>query len=98
LGSDETDSAGDNAMGVRGEVFSSRASTAGEKRTYFFNVKENRFGDLFLSIVESKKHAGSDFERHQVIIFQEDLGDFLRAFEKAVEFMKNPKDRGKPQK
>jgi glycerol kinase len=40
-------------MGTRGEVFSSKASTA--KRTYFFNVKENRLGDVFLNIVESKK-------------------------------------------
>ena len=40
-------------MATRGEVFSSKANTP--KRTYFFNVKETRTGDVFLNIVESKR-------------------------------------------
>lgn len=73
-------------MGIRGEVFSSKASTA--KRTYFFNVKENRHGDLFLNIVESKKHDGSGFERHSVIVFPEDLEDFMKELTHAVGFIR----------
>ena len=73
-------------MGTRGEVFSSKASTA--KRTYFFNVKENRTGDLFLNIVESKKSEEDRFERRSVIVFKEDLGSFLEAFQAAVTFIK----------
>ena len=73
-------------MGVRGEIYSSRASSG--KRTYFFNVKENRHGDLFLNIVESKRSAESDFERHSLIVFDEDLDSFLEGFNKAVKFMK----------
>jgi hypothetical protein len=73
-------------MGQRGEVFSARASTG--RRTYFFNVKENRNGDLFLNIVESKKHTESEFERHSVIVFQEDLQSFLDGFQQAVDFIK----------
>lgn len=76
-------------MGIRGEVFSSKTTIG--KRTYFFNVKENRHGDLFLNIVESKKHGESDFERHQVIVFNEDLEEFLSEFQKAVDFMKKKK-------
>ncbi len=76
-------------MGIRGEVFSSKTTIG--KRTYFFNVKENRHGDLFLNIVESKKHGESDFERHQVIVFNEDLDEFLDEFQKAVDFMKKQK-------
>lgn len=74
-------------MGIRGEVYSGRV-TAGE-RTYFFNVKENRKGDLFLNIVESKKHGGTGFERHQVIVFEESLEEFTSEFEKAISFMRN---------
>ena len=74
-------------MGLRGEVFSSRASS--ESRTYFFNVKENRSGDLFLNIVESKKHGESGFERHQIVVFQEDLSEYLAEFQKAADFMKS---------
>jgi hypothetical protein len=75
-------------MGTRGEVFSSKANTA--KRTYFFNVKENRTGDVFLNIVESKKtgEEGNHFERRSLIVFKEDLEEFLEAFEKAVRFIR----------
>ena len=72
-------------MGVRGEVFSSRAVSG--KRTYFFNVKENRHGDLFLNIVESKKHSENGFERHSLIVFQEDLEAFLQGFNQAVKYV-----------
>ena len=73
-------------MGIRGEVFSSKASSG--KRTYFFNVKENRHGDLFLNVVESKKQGDSNFERHSIIVFQEDLEVFLQEFHKAVGFIR----------
>ena len=76
-------------MGIRGEIFSSKASTG--KRTYFFNIKENRHGDLFLNMVESKKHGEASFERHSIIVFDEDLEVFLKEFEDAVKFMKKNK-------
>ncbi len=75
-------------MGIRGELFSIRSNSKSEKRFYFFNVKENRNGDVFLNIVESKKHGETDFERHQIVIFNEDLPEFLRAFNAAVAAMK----------
>ena len=73
-------------MGLRGEVFSSRAISG--KRTYFFNVKENRHGDLFLNIVESKKHSENGFERHSLIVFKEDLDNFLEGFNQAIDYIK----------
>jgi hypothetical protein len=73
-------------MGSRGEVFSARTSAG--KRTYFFNVKENRHGDVFLNLVESKKNGESEFERHSIIVFQEDLESFLSGFNQAVEYMR----------
>jgi Protein of unknown function (DUF3276) len=72
-------------MGLRGEVFSTRANS--EKRTYFFNVKENRNGDLFLNIVESKKHGEEGFERHSVMVFEEDIEEFVDSFQKAADFV-----------
>ena len=73
-------------MGTRGEIFSSKANTA--KRTYFFNVKENRLGDIFLNIVESKKNGEDQFERRSVIVFKEDLASFLEAFDASIRFIK----------
>jgi hypothetical protein len=76
-------------MGTRGEVFSSKAVSA--KRTYFFNVKENRTGDLFLTIVESKKGEEDQFERRSVMVFKEDLSAFVNGFEAAVRYIKGSK-------
>lgn len=76
-------------MGIRGEVFSTRTSTANGNRTYFFNVKENRNGDLFLNIVESKKQEEAErFDRRSVIVFDEDIDTFFEQFKKAYEFIK----------
>jgi len=76
-------------MGIRGEVFSTKTSTG--KRTYFFNIKENRHGDLFLNMVESKKQMDSSFERHSMIVFEEDLETFMEGLTQAVEFLRKDK-------
>ena len=61
-------------MGLRGEIFSTRVQSANDNRTYFLNVKENRNRDVFVTIVESKKLVGGErFERHQVVVFEDDL-------------------------
>ncbi|WP_028973603.1 DUF3276 family protein [Spirochaeta cellobiosiphila] len=77
-------------MGIRGEVFSTKTSTG--KRTYFFNIKENRHGDLFLNMVESKKHGDESFERHSIIVFKEDLTAFMDGFQKAISYMEKEED------
>jgi len=82
-------------MGVRGEVFSNKIILP--NRTYFFNVKENRMGDLFLNIVESKNRDNGGFERQSVILFAEDLQAFLKGFDeslKALEKAVREKRRG----
>lgn len=86
-------------MGQRGELFSSRANTA--KRTYFFNVKENRIGDLFLNIVESRKReapdgAGRGFERQSLMVYEEDLAAFIAAFDEAVGYARRNRRQGWP--
>ena len=72
-------------MGSRGELFSTRVSL--ENRTYFFNVKENRMGDLYLNIVESKNRDESGFERQSLILFAEDLQAFLKGFDESLRIL-----------
>lgn len=74
-------------MGQRGEVFSWRVPSENEGRTYFLNLKENRLGDLYLTIVESKKHGETDFERRQVMFFEEDLGELRKGMQRVFEFI-----------
>ena len=72
-------------MGIRGELFSTKVSL--QNRTYFFNVKENRMGDLYLNVVESKNQETGGFERQSVIVFADDLQDFLRGFDESLKVM-----------
>jgi hypothetical protein len=72
-------------MGIRGELFSTKVLL--ENRTYFFNVKENRMGDLYLNIVESKNRDSGGFERQSVILFEEDLPEFLQGFDESLRVM-----------
>ncbi|MDR0456274.1 MAG: DUF3276 family protein [Treponema sp.] len=69
-------------MGLRGELFSTRVLL--QNRTYFFNVKENRVGDIYLNIVESKNRDEGGFDRQSVILFAEDLQEFLKGFDEAL--------------
>ena len=69
-------------MGVRGEIFSTKVIL--QNRTYFFNVKENRLGDIYLNIVESKNRDEGGFDRQSVILFAEDLQQFLQGFDESL--------------
>ena len=81
-------------MGIRGELFTTQVVL--DNRTYFFIVKENRTGDVFLQVVESKKGDGADFSRHQVAIFAEDMQKFLKGLDQSLSFIeKDRKDRAK---
>jgi hypothetical protein len=87
-------------MGIRGELFSTRLILP--NRTYFLNVKENRMGDLYLNIVESKNKETGGFDRQSVIVFADDLPAFLGEFDKSLKVLekaireqkRNPPDRG----
>lgn len=81
-------------MGIRGELYTTQVLL--DNRSYFFNVKENRAGDVFLQVVESKKGDGSDFDRHQIAIFAEDMQKFLQGLDEALQFVeKDRKEKAK---
>jgi hypothetical protein len=69
-------------MGIRGELFSSIVQLP--NRTYFFNVKENRMGDIYLNIVESKNRDTGGFDRQSIVLFADDLQEFLKGFDETL--------------
>ncbi len=84
-------------MGIRGELFTTQVSA--ENRTYFFNVKENTKGDVFLQVVESKVSEGLGFDRHAVVVFEDEMRPFLQGLDKCIEFIeKNRKEKAKAKK
>lgn len=72
-------------MGIRGELYSTKVTL--ENRTYFFNVKENRLGDLYLNMVESKNKDAGGFERQSIVLFADDLQEFLKGFDDSLKVM-----------
>lgn len=76
-------------MGVRGELFTKQVML--DNRSYFFNVKENRAGDVFLQVVESKNKEGAEFDRHAIVVFADDMQQFCKGLEDSLSFIE--KDR-----
>lgn len=80
-------------MGIRGELFTTQINL--DNRSYFFNVKENRNGDVFLQVVESKVKDGED-DRRAIVIFADDMQKFLGGLDDSLKFIdKDRKDRAK---
>jgi hypothetical protein len=73
----------------RQEIFSNVVRAG--RRTYFFDVKKTRKGDLYLTITESKKvfeDGGKyHFEKHKLFIYKEDFQKFSDAFDNSVNFI-----------
>jgi DNA-directed RNA polymerase specialized sigma24 family protein len=60
-------------------------------RTYFFDIKKSESGDLYLKISESKK-TESGFDHHRLMVFDEDLKDFVEALKKSLTKFKELKE------
>jgi len=63
------------------ELFSEKITKGA--RTYFFDIKKTEGGDLYLSISESKR-TDDGFDRHRILIFEEDFNDFKTAFNRVA--------------
>lgn len=73
-------------MGARGELFTTAVYL--ENRSYFFNVKQNRNGDVFLQIVETKsRDKETREERLQIAVFEEDMQKFFKGMDIALSFI-----------
>jgi hypothetical protein len=82
-------------MGQRGEIFTVKIPSENENRSYFINLKENRRGELYLALVESKKISDADFERHQVVLFEEDFALFEKGVNRIFSYIREHKEKGK---
>jgi hypothetical protein len=65
------------------ELFT-RMVKAGQ-RTYFIAVKEASNKNKYITLTESKLVDKDKFERHNIMVFQDKLGDFATAFAEACQ-------------
>lgn len=78
----------ENQSGKHGGFYS-RKLKAGKRRTYFFDVRNTKQGDFYLTITESKKKFDSDgYESHKIFLYKEDFKKFLEALNDSVEHIK----------
>lgn len=69
-------------------VFSTRVK-AGKRRTYFFDVRETRGSDYYVTITESRKRFDSDgYDRHKIFLYKEDFNKFLKGLNETVDHVK----------
>ena len=78
----------DNNERKQESVYSKRIK-AGKRRTYFFDVRETRGSDYYLTITESRKRFDSDgYDRHKIFVYKEDFNKFIKGLGEAVDYVK----------
>ncbi len=76
-------------MDRRFESVFSKKVKAGRRRTYFFDVRQTKGDDYYLTITEStKKYEGSGYERHKIFLYKEDFNRFVGALNETVNHIK----------
>lgn len=74
------------------EIYSN--SIRAGKRTYFFDVRKTRNGEMYLTITESKKimqdEGNFHFEKHKIFLYKEDFEKFTNGLREALDFIGNP--------
>ena len=69
-------------------VYSKRIR-AGKRRTYFFDVRETRGSDYYLTITESRKRFDSEgYDRHKIFLYKEDFNKFIKGLGEAIDHVK----------
>lgn len=65
------------------------------RRTYFFDVRETKAGDYYLTITESKKFTNDDgsfhYKKHKIYLYKEDFLDFKDNLSEMVQYILDEK-------
>lgn len=79
----------ENEYGQGQDSVYSNKVRAGKRRTYFFDVKQTRGEDYYVTLTEStRKFNGSGYTRHKIFLYKEDFNRFLEGLQDAVNHVK----------
>ena len=60
-------------------------------RTYFFDVRETKAGDYYLTITESKKFTNEDgtffYKKHKIYLYKEDFAEFNSSLKETCDYI-----------
>tara|TARA_B110000027_G_scaffold32379_1_gene35929 strand:- start:10212 stop:10538 length:327 start_codon:yes stop_codon:yes gene_type:complete len=61
------------------------------RRTYFFDVRETKANDYYLTITESKKFTNDDgtfyFKKHKIYLYKEDFNNFTSMLDETIQYI-----------
>ena len=73
----------------RFESVYSRKVRAGRRRTYFFDVRQTKGDDYYLTLTEStRKFNGDGYERHKIFLYKEDFNRFMESLNDVIDHVK----------
>jgi len=79
----------DNLNENQEEIYS-KVLRAG-RRTYFFDVRETKASDYYLTITESKKFTNDDgsfyYKKHKIYVYKEDFENFSAFLNETMNFI-----------
>ena len=74
----------------RFESVYSQKVRAGKRRTYFFDVRQTKGNDYYITLTEStKRFNGEGYERHKIFLYKEDFNRFLNSLNDVIEHVKS---------
>ena len=75
--------------GPRMESVYSTKVRAGRRRTYFFDVRQTKGNDYYITLTEStKRFNGEGYNRHKLFLYKEDFNRFLKGLEEVINHIK----------
>lgn len=83
----------EDSKNFRENVFTK--SVRAGKRTYYFDVKETRKGERYITITERKRRYNDDgsfvVEKHKIFLYKEDFDKFADALDDIIDFIETGK-------
>ena len=80
----------EQTMEASQEEINSKVLRAG-RRTYFFDVRETKASDYYLTITESKKFTNEDgsyyYKKHKIYLYKEDFQEFKEILGEMMDFI-----------
>lgn len=79
----------DNENQKKFESVFSKKVRAGKRRTYFFDVRQTKGDDYYLTLTESTRRINGDgYERHKIFLYKEDFNRFQGGLNEAIDYIK----------
>jgi hypothetical protein len=62
---------------------------AGKRRTYFFDVRQTKRDDYYITLTEStKRYEGEGYDRHKIFLYKEDFNRFQKHLSDTIDHVK----------